>query len=83
MSDFKTFTNLIASIQDQAMLEDFLVGVTTPNERKELLQRVEIVKQLIAGEPQAKIAQDLGVGIATVTRGSKELGAGRFKVLRK
>lgn len=83
MSDFKTFTSLIASIQDQAVLEDFLVGITTVNERKELLQRVEIVKRLIAGEPQAKIAQDLGVGIATVTRGSKELAAGRFKALRK
>ncbi len=59
------------------------MGVTTPNERKELLRRVEIVKRLIAGEPQAKIAQDLGVGIATVTRGSKELAAGRFKALRK
>jgi len=83
MSDFKTFTNLIASLQDTADLEDFLMGVTTPNERKELLRRVEIVKRLIAGEPQAKIAQDLGVGIATVTRGSKELAAGRFKALRK
>jgi TrpR family trp operon transcriptional repressor len=83
MSDLKTFTDLIMSIQDRADLEDFLVGVTTTNERKELLRRVEIVKRLIAGEPQSKIAQELGVGIATVTRGSKELAAGRFKVLKK
>lgn len=65
------------------MLEDFLLGVTTHKERDELTQRVEIVKRLIAGEPQHKIASDLGVGIATVTRGSKELSQGRFKVLRK
>lgn len=83
MSDFMTFTNLVASIQDKALLEDFLVGVTTAKERKELTQRVEVVKRLLAGEPQHKIAQDLGVGIATVTRGSKEIAQGRFKALRK
>ena len=65
------------------MLEDFLFGVTTDKERSELTQRVEIVKRLVAGEPQQRIAADLGVGIATVTRGSKELSQGRFKVLRK
>jgi TrpR family trp operon transcriptional repressor len=64
------------------LLEDFLFGVTTDKERSELAQRIEIVKRLIAGEPQQKIASDLGVGIATVTRGSKELSQGRFKALR-
>lgn len=59
------------------------MGVTTEKERGELVQRVEIVKKLLAGEPQQKIARDLGVGIATVTRGSKELSAGRFKTLRE
>ena len=83
MSNFNDFIDLIHSIQDKELLEDFFVGVTTAKERKELPQRVEIIKRLIAGEPQAKIASDLGVGIATVTRGSKELGDGYFKVLRK
>jgi TrpR family transcriptional regulator, trp operon repressor len=82
MSDFKTFVNLVASIQDHSELEDFLVGVTTPQERQALTQRVEIIKRLLAGDTQAKIAKELGVGIATVTRGSKELNAGRFKVFR-
>lgn len=83
MSDFSEFVELTYSIQDKALLEDFLVGVTTDKERGELVQRVEIVKRLIAGEPQQKIASELGVGIATVTRGSKELSQGRFKALRK
>ena len=65
------------------MLEDFLYGVTTGKERDELTQRVEIIKRLVAGEPQQKIASELGVGVATVTRGSKELSQGRFRVLRK
>lgn len=83
MSDFNDVTDIIYTTRDKELLEDFLIGVTTEKERSELAQRVEIIKRLIAGEPQAKIASDLGVGIATVTRGSKELSQGRFKVLRK
>jgi TrpR family trp operon transcriptional repressor len=83
MSDFNDFVALTYSIRDKQMLEDFLFSVTTDKERTELAQRVEIVKRLIDGEPQHKIATDLGVGVATVTRGSKELSLGRFKILRK
>ncbi len=83
MSNFNDFIDLTFSIRDKKVLEDFLFGVTTDKERAELTQRVEIVKRLVAGEPQQRIAADLGVGIATVTRGSKELSQGRFKVLRK
>jgi len=82
MSNFNDFIDLTYSIRDKKVLEDFLFGVTTDKERAELTQRVEIVKRLVAGEPQQRIAADLGVGIATVTRGSKELSQGRFKVLR-
>lgn len=81
MLDFNAFIDLLHSARDKQLLEDLLMGVTTDTERKELVRRVEIVKRLIAGEPQQKIASDLGVGIATVTRGSKELSQGRFKVL--
>ncbi|HTE22255.1 MAG TPA: Trp family transcriptional regulator [Candidatus Limnocylindria bacterium] len=82
MSDFSAFVKLVYSIQEADVLEDLLVGITTPHERLELSQRLEIVKRLIAGEPQHKIARELGVGVGTVTRGSKELAAGRFKALR-
>ena len=82
MSNFNDVIDLIYSIDDRKLLEDFLIGLTTASERSELIQRVEIVKRLIAGQPQHTIASDLGVGIATVTRGSKELSAGRFKVLK-
>lgn len=83
MSNFNDLIDLIYSIRDKELLEDLLVGITTDGEREALAQRVEIIKKLIAGEPQKKIAADLGVGIATVTRGSKELSTGRFKILRK
>lgn len=82
MSDFDSFVEVVFSIKDREQLDDFLRGATTEKERSELTQRVEIIKRLLAGEPQLKIAQELGVGIATVTRGSKELAQGRFKALR-
>lgn len=82
MSNFNDFIKLTHNTRDYGLLVDFLVGITTEKERSEIAQRLEIVKRLIAGEPQHRIASDLGVGIATVTRGSKELAAGKFKVLR-
>ena len=83
MSNFNDFIELAHTTRDKQLLEDLLIGVTTTQERGAIAQRIEIVKRLIAGEPQARIAKELGVGVATVTRGSKELSQGRFKVLRK
>lgn len=83
MFNFKDVTDFIFSIKNKELLNDFLFGITTEKERKELTLRLEIIKRLISGEPQAKISKELGVGIATVTRGSKELNQGRFKILRQ
>ena len=82
MTHFNEFIELIHSVRDKKMLADLLVGVTTDKERRALVKRIEIIKRLLTGEPQQKIAADLSVGVATVTRGSKELSHGRFKVLR-
>ena len=82
MSSFESFVKIVYSTKDKVLLEDFLLAITTPRERQELVTRIEIIERLIAGEPQQKIAKELGVGIATITRGSKELALGRFKLLR-
>lgn len=58
---------------------DFLKGILTPNELDQLSTRLQIVKLLKKGIPQHQIAERLKVGIATVTRGSRELKLGRFK----
>lgn len=83
MIQFNEITNIIHATQDKKLLEDFLLGITTSKERAEMAQRLAIVKRLLEGEPQHKIAAELGVGVATVTRGSKELAAGRFKLLKE
>lgn len=69
----------LLEIKGKNEMRDFLYGVLTPYELNEIPRRLEIVKMLKAGISQHKIAKDLGVGVATVTRGSKELQKGRFK----
>ncbi len=66
-------------LESKADLKEFLVGILTPKELEEIPTRLQIVKMLKAGTAQHEIAAKLGVGIATVTRGSKELQKGRFK----
>ena len=58
---------------------DFLKGILTPKELEELVMRLQIVKLLKKGLPHQEIARRLEVGVATVTRGSRELRMGRFK----
>ncbi len=66
-------------IDSKAEMENFLRGLLTERELEELPQRVQIVKMLKKGLPQRTIADDLGIGIATVTRGSTEIKKGRFR----
>lgn len=60
------------------MLE-FLKGILTPKELEEISTRLQIVKLIKKGLPHQEIARRLEVGVATVTRGSRELRKGRFK----
>ena len=61
---------------------DFLKGILTPSELDELMTRLQIVKMLKKGLPHQEIARRLKVGVATVTRGSRELRLGRFSKVR-
>ena len=45
----------------------------SPREYSDIAKRLQIVKQLESGIPQREVAENLEVGIATVTRGSHEL----------
>lgn len=72
---------LLLNIKTKAEMEDFLLGILTPKELKEIPMRLQIVKLLKRGMVQQEIAESLGVGVATVTRGSRELQKGRFKTV--
>jgi TrpR family trp operon transcriptional repressor len=80
MSDL---VHILASTSDEKVIEDLLLGLTTENERSAILQRIEIIKRILKGDTHHRIADDLGVGVATVTRGSKELANGRFKIFKE
>ncbi|PWU23015.1 transcriptional regulator [Candidatus Cerribacteria bacterium 'Amazon FNV 2010 28 9'] len=60
-------------------MKEFLGAILTPGELEEIPKRLQIVKMLKKNIPQRDIAEKLGVGIATVTRGSRELQKGHFK----
>lgn len=62
-------------------MADFLYGILTPQELDEIPTRLQIVKLLKKGVPQHEIAKLLKIGVATVTRGSKEIVKGRFKTI--
>lgn len=68
----------ILALDTKKDVKSFLNGILTPKEREELPVRLQIVKMLKKGVPQHEIASKLGVGVATVTRGSKEIAKGNF-----
>lgn len=61
-----------AANNDKA-LEKRLKALLTPKEINEVQHRLAIFELLKQGVPQREIAKKLGVGIATVTRGSRAL----------
>jgi len=66
-------------IKSQKEMESFLASLFTPQELEAIPRRLEIIKRLKRGVPQHNIAKELGVGIATVTRGARELKMNKFK----
>ena len=68
------------------LLHEFLEDILTPGEYEEIARRWQIIKMLESGTTQREIADTLGTGVATVTRGAKELAdkrGGFRKVLNK
>jgi TrpR family trp operon transcriptional repressor len=63
-------------VADKKEMEALLRGLLTQKELEELPKRLEIFKQLKKGTSQHEIAHTVGVGVATVTRGSHELQRG-------
>jgi TrpR family trp operon transcriptional repressor len=87
MKKEKELISIILEIgNNPVLLKAFLTDLLTPAEYTEIKKRWEIIKMLDAGVNQHEIAKKLGVGIATVTRGSRELhdtNGGFRKVLNK
>jgi len=80
-SYYNSLVEAFLSFKTKQDVKIFLDGILTPKEREELACRLQIVKLLKKGIPQHEIASKLGVGVATVTRGSKEIAKGNFSLL--
>ena len=68
--------NLIHYLLDTPDIEAMtkkLNALLTPSEISEMQRRLQIFELLEQGVSQREIAKQLGVGIATVTRGSRAL----------
>jgi len=70
---------MLLRINEKDKMMDFLQGILTPKELIEIPNRLAIVKMLKRGISHHDVAGKLRVGVATVTRGSRELQKGRFK----
>ena len=69
----KDLIQFLTEATDDEVLEKRLKVLLTPNEISEMVSRLKIIALLDEGVPQRDIAKQLGVGIATVTRGSRAL----------
>ena len=79
----KLITTVVDYLLTQTTAEQMsaaLEGLLTPYEQQELINRLQIFELLSQGVSQRQVAQKLGVGIATVTRGSRALQAGSYKI---
>lgn len=77
---------LLFVAKDKELFRAFFEDLTTRAERKSMSLRWQVVKRLHKGQTHRSIAGDLGLGISTVTRGSRELGddnGGFTKTLKK
>ncbi len=72
--DWQQIVDLIKQSVNNHQHEMLLTMLMTQDERDALVARVNIFNELLKGElSQRQISQLLGVGVATITRGSNEL----------
>lgn len=73
-TDWQQILDLIQYSAETEQHRMLLTMLLTPDERESLVARVNILRELLKGDlSQRQISQMLGVGVATITRGSNEL----------
>ena len=72
-TNINEIAQILADIDDMALIKDFCKNILTETELKNLASRWEIVKLLDQGVSQRKIARDLHLSLCKITRGSKVL----------
>ena len=70
LNDISPLVNHLLAQKSLKNMEKVLRQLLTSSELTEVKNRLQIIEMLEQGMPQRQIADKLGVGIATVTRGS-------------
>ena len=73
MQALDQIAGILAKIGDRELIREFLICILTEYEIKEIAGRWELVKLLYDGMSQRRIAEQLGMSLCKITRGSKEL----------
>ena len=70
---FDRLCGVLASISSPQEMQKFLEEVLTPNERLDVALRWHLLELLSEGMSQRKIADQLGISLCKITRGSRIL----------
>lgn len=81
MEGFKEILKTIKDLNED-QFSDFFYGILSPKEIEQIILRYKIIQLLKKNIPQHKIASNLEVGVATVSRGSKMIKEGKFKYVK-
>lgn len=73
VNNLSEMSKTLAAAQDSKLIEEFLYSLFTKSEADEIAKRWALVKDLASGIPQRQIAQNLGLSLCKITRGSREL----------
>ena len=64
---------LIGISSDKKLLDGFFKAILSPREYEEIIHRLQVFKMSFKGFPQRQIASKLKVGLATASRGAREV----------
>ncbi len=81
MQSLDVLVEALLQADSKDKMKNLLKGLLTPNELAEFAQRIELVRLLKKGVGQHEIAKKLHMGVATVSRGAKEIKQGNFKTI--
>ncbi|WKY58541.1 trp operon repressor [Vibrio sp. SNU_ST1] len=74
--NWQQLMDLVKTAAEKDQHELLLTMMMSSDERDALVSRINIICELMKGEmSQRQVSQMLGVGVATITRGSNELKA--------
>ncbi|MGE4286651.1 MAG: Trp family transcriptional regulator [Phycisphaerae bacterium] len=73
MVDKTDIIQVLAAIDNEKDMSQFLSEILTPGENKDIALRWRLLHMIREGVPQRKIASELGVSLCKITRGSRIL----------